>query len=275
MAITLDTLAAALSAPGSPKTINKASAVSEGAGTWHSLWKVGSLPAAGANPPTFSSGSSYIPTRATTGAVGQANAGAGNNLYLAGFSGNTTTAGSLILYDRLWACSGFGTVVTTAQNITTPGTLTAGRDPNSGADVEPWLEVYTAPGATTATWTVTGTDSTGTTGRTWTYTHPANAESVGQMMPLNAGTAVGGMRAPASFQASASSGTAGDIGLTLMRRIGMISVPTANIAAIAQDAFATGLPEIYDDACLAFMVQCTVTGTGQWLSMLSLAELTP
>lgn len=278
MAITLDAIANALIAPTSPKNIQKASMTTEGAGLFQSLWKAAGFPVAGANPPVFTAGSGYIPTRATTGAVGQANAGSGNNLYVAGLSGNSTVAGTIILYDRVWACSGFGTVITSLQSITTPGTLTSARDPNNGLDIEPFLEVYTAPGATTATWTITGTDSTGTTGRTWLYTHPANAETVGQLIPLgaaNAGTAVGGMRAPASFQASASSGTAGDIGITLMRRLATFSVPLANVGGQSQDAFATGLPEVPDDACLMFATQCTTTTSGLWQLLLSLVELTP
>jgi len=264
MAITTrDELIAALAA-AERQGIYKASLAAEGAGTSASLWKVAGRPAAGANPPLFSSGSGYIPTRATTGAIGQTNGGA-DPLCLLRAAMAGTTVGTLIVYDRLWACSGFGTVITTEQTIATPGTLTAGRAPNGGADVEPWLEVYTAPGATGATWTVKGTDSAGNTARTWTYAHPANAESVGQMMPLLPGGAspasTRGCDAPTSFQASATSGTAGDIGVTLIRRLVEIPLMLANVGVVL-DAIATALVEVPDDACLAMMVQCTTTNTG-------------
>lgn len=246
--------------------VYKASATSEGAGTWHSLWKVAGNPAAGSNPPAFSAGSGYTPTRATTGALGQTDGGT-DPLRAVRAAMASTTVGTLIIYDRLWACSGFGTVITTEQSITTPGSLPSGRDPNSGADVEPWLEVYTAPGATTATWTFKGTDSAGTTNRTWTYTHPANAETVGQMMPLLPGgaspAATLGVDAATSFQASASSGTAGDIGVTLIRRITEIPIMLANVGVVF-DAIALGLVEIPDDACLGMMVMCSTTSTGVW-----------
>lgn len=274
MAITLDSLAQALINPECPKPINVASATTKGAGTWHSMWKLPGLPAAGANPPAYTVGTGYIPTRATLGSVGQTNPAGGNNKYIASFSGNSTVAGQLIVYDRLWACSGLTTAAVTTLNVTTPGTLTVGRDPYNGGDVEPWLEVYTIPGATGAVWTLTGTDSTGTTGRTWTYTHPASAEVAGQMMPMTPGTAVGGCRVPASLGFSISTGTAGDIGITLMRRLATVSVTTANVEG-AKDAFALGLPEVYDDACLAFMIQCTAATSGQWLSQMSLAEMLP
>jgi hypothetical protein len=266
MAIDDTNIIAAMRAASPNRTFNKASIAAEGAGTFHSLWKVAGFPPAGANPPLFSAGAGYVPTKGTLGAFPFVNAVDPIENALCKFAQSGVTAGTLFIYDRLWACSGFGTVATTAQNIVTPGTLPAGRDPNNGEDVEPWLEVYTAPGATTATWTVTGTDSAGNAGRSWGYTHPANAESVGQMVPLmpgGVGTAAARstMRVPASFQASVSSGTAGDVGLTLMRRLGMAAVTSANLGQVI-DALATGLPEVYNDACLALMVQCSTTNTG-------------
>ena len=244
--------------------IIKASATAEGAATYHSLWKVATVPVAGSNPPAYTAGSGYIPTKATTGAFNFTNPGSGETRVLqAAMVG--ATVGTLFVYDRLWACSGFGTVVTTEQTITTPGTLTSGRDPQSGLDVFPFLEVYTAPGATTATWTFKGTDAAGNTNRTWTYTHPANAESVGQMMQLLPGGASPastiGCRVPTSFQASATSGTAGDIGVTLLRRIATIPLTIANLATVL-DYAQLGRAVVYDDACLAMQVLCTTTNTG-------------
>jgi len=269
VAIDLDSLLAAL--PSAEHDVYKASASAEGAGTWRSLWKVAGIPAAGPTPPAFGFGSGYVPTRATTGALGQTNP-AGNR-YLANVNLSASVVGSLIIYDRLWTCSGFGTVVTTAQNVVSGGSLPTGRTPVGASDVELWLEVYTAPGATGATWTITAPDGGGTS-RAYTYTHPSNAESVGQMMPVvPPAAAAAGVGIPTSFQASVSSGTAGDIGITLMRRLAIIPA-TANVAQ-ALDAFALGLPEVYDDACLALMVQCSTTSTGVYLGSISLPDLTP
>ncbi len=270
MAITsLDTLLAGLQ---QPYPLYKPSATSEGAGTWHSLWKSAGAPAAGSNPPLFSAGSGYTPTNATTGALPFTNPGSGNT-YLARSSIAGGTIGTLVLYDRLWACSGFGTVVTTAQNVTTPGTIPS-RDRDGaalGAGVELWGEVYTAPGATGATWTVSYTDQDGNTGQSATYTHPANAESVGQMFRFNLAAGDVGVRAVASFTASVSSGTAGDIGITLVRRIAEIPIMLANVAQLF-DAVALGLPRIYDSSCLAMMVQCSTTNTGLIQGSLTLAQ---
>lgn len=258
--------------------LNKVTVTNEGVGTWHSLWKVAGRPTAGSNPPAFGAGSGYIPTNATTGAIGQVNAAGGNELRAIALEANSTVAGKLIIYDRLWACSGFGTVITTAQNVTTPGTLTSGRLQAAGdySDVEAWLEVYTAPGASTATWTVTALDGAAAS-RAYTYTHPANAETVGQMMPLvPPSAAAAGIQQITSFQASATSGTAGDIGITLMRRIAVLNMP-GTIASMGgfKGALDLALARVRDDACLAAMVHCAGATTGIITADFGLSEVTP
>jgi hypothetical protein len=243
----------------------KGSLTAEGIGTWQSLWKANGQPAAGATPPAFGSGSGYVPTKDTAGAIGFGNPTSPAISALALMDFEFATAGRLQICDRLWACSGFSTVSTSAQNVVTPGSLPSGRDPFNGADVTPFIEVYTAPGATGATWTMTGVDAAGNTGRTWTYTHPANAETVGQMMQLLPGGAspatVLGCRQVTSFQCSVSSGTAGDVGVTLLRKIGKVTARAASDIGY-RDYAQLGLRQVYDDSCLMGRVMCSTTSTG-------------
>jgi hypothetical protein len=274
MAITDEsTLIAALKGVLGSRFLAKASATAEGLGTFHSLWKLAGQPGPGINPPLFSAGANYTPTKATAGAFPFVNGAAdGERAYLK-FAPLPGTAGTFIAYDRLWACSGFGTVVTTAQVVVTPGALPAARDPNAGLDVLPFIEVYTAPGATTATWTITGVDANGNAGRTWTYTHPANAESVGQMMLALPGGAspssTAGIRQVTQFQCSATSGTAGDVGVSLVRMGPTASSPIASQGPVL-DALLTGLPTVYNDSCIAFMTLCSTTNTGLLLGELAI-----
>lgn len=269
----MDALVAAL--PGQWKNLFKASQTAEGAGTWRSLWRAAGQPPAGATPPAANAGSGYVPTDATLGAFGFNNPSGGDLSYLGRLFAACATVGSLIVYDRLWACSGLGTVSTSSQAITTPGSLPSGRDPNTGRDVEPWVEVYTAPGATGANWDITGTDGEGNTSRNWRYVHPANAESVGQMLPLLPGgttpAAVLGCRQVTAFQCSASSGTAGDVGITLLRRVAEVPITLANVGQLF-DAFALGKPQVFDDACLALMILCSTTNTGALQGSLNIAQ---
>jgi hypothetical protein len=155
------------------------------------------------------------------------------------------------------------TAAAATLNITTPGTIPS-RDADGaalGPGVELWGEVYTAPGATGATWTVSYTNQAGTAARTASYTHPANAESVGQMFPFTLQAGDTGVRAVASFTTSISSGTAGSIGLTLMRRLATLPLASPNLAQVL-DMAALGMPRIYDSSCLALMVMCSTTSTG-------------
>jgi hypothetical protein len=214
-----------------------------------------------------------VPTKATAGAFPFLNSAVDGERAFLKFAPLGATAGTFIAYDRLWACSGLGTVVTTAQVVNTPGALPIARDPNLGVDVLPFIEVYTAPGATAATWTITGVDANGNAGRTWVYAHPANAESVGQMMLVLPGGAspatTAGIRQVTQFQCSATSGTAGDVGVTLVRM-----GPTASSAIASQgptlDALMTGLPTVYNDSCIAFMALCSTTNTGLLLGELAI-----
>ncbi len=276
MALVTDlNIVSALRAAATKRGYIKASLTTEGAGLFQSLWKAVGQPGAGANPPLFSAGAGYIPTKATVGAFDFTNGSTDGHLALLRMDMGSSTAGSIIIADRLWACSGFGTVITTAQVVTTPGTLPIGRDPNNGLDVEPWLEFYTAPGATGATWTVTGTDGLGNTARTWTYTHPANAETVGQMVPLLPGgaspAAVSTMRQLTQFICSATSGTAGDVGVTLLRRLPAATVLIAGVAD-SLDVLRTGAMPIYNDSCLFGLVACTTTNTGSIMGQIVIGE---
>lgn len=270
MAIT--TYAGLLAGSRTPIDFHKASATSEGGGTWHSCWKLAGTPlTAGSNPPNYTAGSGYTCSRTTAGALGQVNPASGN-LYLAGLSISSSTVGSIILYDRLWTCANFVTNSTPAQTITTPGSLPA-RDLNestNGVGVELWGEVYTAPGATGATWTVNYKDQDNNNGAA-TYTHPANAESVGQMFPFTLASGDYGVRSVVDFACSISSGTAGVIGITLLRRIAEIPITLAGCKR-TYDAMSLGFPRIYNDSCLAWMVRCSTTASGNFFGSVTFAE---
>lgn len=257
---TLDQLIAALAA-APERPFFKASQTSEGAGLYHSLWKAAGYPAAGVNPPVKTAGSGYIPNGATLGALARPNPTGGNLGYLAKVLAQGATLGSLILYDRLWACSAFDCNINTLQAITTPGTID--RPDALGARTELWGEFYTAPGATgTPTVTVTYTNQDGTGSRSATYARAAaNAEAVGQMVPFLLQAGDTGVRAVADLTFSAATGSVGDMGLTILRRIATIPMSLIN-APSNLDAIAGALAKLDDNACLAFKVLCSATNTG-------------
>jgi hypothetical protein len=235
---------------------HKPSATAEGAATFHSLWALAGYPIAGATPPAYTAGSGYIPTNATAGSIPFINPASGETI-LSFLNVAGGVSGTLIIYDRLWHCSGFTTAAAATLPVTTPGTINRYTD---FTGIELWGEVYSAPGATGATWTCSYTNQAGTTGRTATYTHPANAESVGQMLPFLLDAGDTGVQSIASFTTSATSGTAGSIGVTLLKRLA--EIPLCPGVKNALDVFSLGAPRIRNNACLAFMVQCSGTSTG-------------
>lgn len=260
--MTITTLDGAIAGLQPPAAFYKASATSEGAGTFHSLFLVAGQPGAGSTPPAYTAGSGYTCSNSTAGAIPFTNPSSGETeLFKLAAAGSTL--GSLIVYDRLWTCSGLTTAAAATLNITTPGALPS-RDAGGttdGVGVELWGEVYTAPGATGATWTCTYTNSAGTGSKTATYTHPANAESVGQMFRFTLAAGDVGVRSVQSFTTSGTSGTAGSIGITLLRRLAILPFTAANVAQVL-DMGALGMPRLYDGTCLALMVLCSATNTG-------------
>lgn len=258
MAITtMDGLVSALAA-GQKLDFFKASQTAEGAGTWHSLWKAAGNPPAGANPGSLAGA---IPTDATLGAFAFTNPGIAQLSYIVQAIASITTVGKLVLYDRLWhnsEMSGTQTVSETTLGAVPDLTRYTG---TGSVGNELWAEFYTAIGATGATLNVKYKDEGGSDSSYATYVHPANAESVGQMAHLQLLSPDTGITKATAYHWSGTTSTAGNFGLTIIRRLVEIPLPLIN-AGMLLDAMALGMPQVKDDACLALMVQCSTTNTG-------------
>lgn len=274
MAITTDAGLKAAFAGGQRITFGRDVLTGEGFGTWISLWKAAGYPAAGATPPAYTAGSGYAPDYSTTGALPFVNPSSATTYLLRAASQQQWNAAApvapvyssvLTLYQRIWHCSGMSMNSGSAQTITTPGTADA-----SGVGVEIWGEIYTAGGATAATWTISYTDQDGNTGQTASYAHPNNAETANQMFPFTLAAGDTGARAVASATLSAT-GTAGDFGITLLKRICEIPIRPAGEFTVL-GPYETGLITIPDSACLAFMASCNTTAFGPITGSLVLGQ---
>jgi hypothetical protein len=251
--VTLSDLVEAL-ANAQNVSVLKLSATAEGAGTWHSLWAVGGMPAAGAAP----GATAIAPDNTTVGAMKLNEATGGDSNYFGRISIRNATAGSLILYDRLVTVSGLSGSQTTVDTAVNNTPLTRYTD---GVGVELWAEFYGAIGATTATLNVKYTDQDGNTNQAGTYVHPANAESVGQMVPIVLASGDSGVRAVTNYHWSTNTGSAGNFGFTLLKRLLTINFPVTNIGCNLS-ALDHGITKREAAACIAMMVQCTTTNTG-------------
>ena len=81
------------------------------------------------------------------------------------------------------------------------------------------------------------------------------------MFPFSLASGDDGVKSIQSVTLSATTGTAGNFGLTLLKRKAEIPLSSANIGTVL-DAVSLGLPPILNDSCLAFMVLTTATNTG-------------
>lgn len=256
MAITtMDGVVAAISG-GQNEYIYKAAVTAEGAGTWHSHWKTAGNPTAGATPAV---GAGVAPTKATTGAFIFTNPGASITSYLLQLSVQNTSRATIRLYDRLVHTSGLSGTSTVSQTVNSAAIT---RPDALGAGTELWLEFYSAIGATGATLTVTYTNQDGTASRTGTYVHPANAESVGQMVPVTLQSGDTGVRSVQSVIWSVSTGTLGDFGIVILRHLAFYPIISADSSGEGYDFARLGMPRIYDDACIAIAVFASGTSTG-------------
>lgn len=263
MAITTqDGLFAALS--GAQRRNLQKQSVTTVAGGFYSLWRANGNPGAGATP---GSAAGVVCTSATTGAIPYTNPTGGNTMYIGRASDAQATAGTLIVYDRLIHSDSLSGTLTTAQAIGTPA-LT--RD-TTGEDVELWLEWTTATGATASNVTVSYTNQAGTAGRTTPSVALIASAPANRMQPLPLQAGDSGVRAVASLTLSASTGTAGNFGIVLMRRKAVFLIPSANSVDV-QDALRTGLPVLEDYSCLFLVLLASTTSSGLILPNIDFAQ---
>lgn len=91
------------------------------------------------------------------------------------------------------------------------------------------------------------------------------------MVPLTLAVGDTGVRKATAYSWSISTGTAGDFGLVIVRRLAEIPFTLIN-AGQALDFAALGMPRVYDNACLALAVLCSTTNTGQLQGSVLLGE---
>lgn len=241
------------------RNFQKASVTAKAAGTYQSLWTTAGMPGAGSAP---GSTAGAIPTSSTAGAIPFTNA---NVSYLQRMAAQGATVGTVILYDRLVHSDGLSGTVATAQTVGTP-TLTRATD---GIGVEIFLEWYTATGGTAATVTASYTNTTPTAGRTTVSLTIQATPVAGQMqfLPLQAGDL--GVTAVASVTLSGTTGTAGNFGITLVKRIAEVPITLANVGNVYDQIVG---PIVEDSSCLALMVLCSTTNTGLMSGNIRIAQ---
>lgn len=241
-----------------PLPIQKASVSSAVAGGFQSLWTAAGNPAAGST-----GGAACDET--TNGALWFPSLTAGQSAYLARAAISSSVVGTVILYDRLVHTSALAGNVNTLQSFTTASLPRY----TTGLGVEAWLEWYTATGTGTPTVAVSYTNSDGTSGRSASAFGGALTASVpaSRMVPLALQAGDKGVRSVESLQLSVATSTAGNFGITLLKRLAALPCNTANVKQLYNWA-SLGCPFLGDygnEPCLAMMVFTSTTTTGNVL----------
>lgn len=256
---TRDQLMNALANNSSRIFIDKASLANAAAGQFFSLWTSAGVPTAGIAPTA-----AVVPTNATAGSFGFANQTAPVTSYLAWLCFLNGNSGSnMEIHDRLAHMGGLSGTVTTAQGAlslvtTNPGVARIGATDYS--DVQWWLEVYTAMGATGVNATVAVTYNDDTTGNLAVVALGATPRQ-GRMYPLLSAVAGKFIKAVNSVTLSATTGTAGNFGITATRPRTSLS-NNVLLKTETYDWAQLGIPEIPNNSCLFPLMMCTTTSTG-------------
>jgi len=222
-------------------------AASPVAGRLTSLWQYNGARGQG----SVASASGENPVNTTNGSLKQVDPAGGKQLWLVGVAAACNAVGTLFLFDRLAAESGNSGTVTTAQTLTGCSVNRYTGAESVGNQI--FIEITTAVGATGTTVTASYTNQDGTAGRTTTATSfGATGLNEAQrliMLPLQAGDT--GVRSVESVTVLATTGTAGDFTVLILRPLPVLPLPVIGQGAVRDSI--SGLPgliEIKTDACL-------------------------
>jgi hypothetical protein len=218
------------------------------AGQYTSLWTFNRFPRGAGDA---AGGTAINPDNTTQGALGQVDASGGRTKYCSGAFTYASVACVVSWYDRLAVIGGLSGSVTTAQSTT--GLSVTRYTGAESAGNEIWIEIYTIIGTTATTLTVSYTNQDGTSGRTSSAVVIGGAgrrEATRLIrIPLTLGDT--GVRSVESVTLAGTTGTAGDFGVVIQRRLLDAAISFAGTRVLTDMLTQLGAyPQIKDGACL-------------------------
>lgn len=236
------------------------------AGRITSLWQYNGNPSGGVPPTTVA-----VPTNATAGSLKQTNPGGGRQKWLLGATAASSAAGTLLIYDRLLHIGNLSGTVATAQTV--GGTLTRYTGTASVGN-QIWLEIYTQIGVTGTTVSSIYTDQDGNSSTTQTTSiGNTGLREAQRIIPLTLASGNSGVRGVTSVTLAATTGTAGNFGISIIRPLMIIPLGLLGCGSV-RDLIA-GLPgiiEIQPDACISFAWLANSTAAPQIIGSLHMIE---
>ena len=232
-------------------------------GRLHSLWSMGNL--GGAKPST-----PIAPTNETAGALPFVNSA--DVRRIAQVEASYGTLGMIIICDRLSHQGELSGTVTEEQTTNLPtAALTRYTD---GVGVMAALEIYTAVGSTGTTVSARYTNEAGTAERITplfafgvTGTQDVNRFAI---LPLAGGDR--GVRSVESVTLSASTGTAGDFGVTLFKPLFVCPVIVAGQQLLFDSILGMcgNMPQVLNNACLFCLFVTQTSASGMFMASINI-----
>lgn len=265
------TLRSKVAAPWQRVCITKSAVYFPGGGVC-SLWTA--PPLAGAIPT-----SPEALTSAKVGAVDRVFDSAGTQrlaqTILGNSNGSSSGGGTLVLVDRLWHQGGLDSTSTLAQPLNTPPSILTRY--TSGVGVIAALELYTAIGAAVTMATLSYTNQAGVSGRT---SQPVALGGNGRsealrLIPIPLATGDSGVRSVSNLTLGASTGGAGQFGVTLFKPL--LAFPVFHYAQGTRvfdgvvEMFGQ-MPSITAGACLSWLYMSFQAFTGAFNAELKIVE---
>jgi len=212
-------------------------------------------------------------TQTTTGGLAFSAPAGSHTLYLGRISAALGSLGSLMLYDRLGHMSGLDGTSVGSQSVSSSALPSSGSRCNSnGVGVDWFVECYTTLGVSARTLTVTYTDDTPTGSLTTTVQIPASFRQ-GGLLQIPPGAGKRAIKSIESVQLSASTGTAGNFGITAARRIPGGHIPGAHAGGGSdRGPLDLNLVAVHSDTCFWPVVVANTTTLNPFYIDLTLIE---
>lgn len=259
---TADDLIKALGNNNSRIVIQKAPITGFASGQLISLWRATGVPGQGAIPTA-----AVLCTSSLLGMIGFANQTAPAKSYIAQlYTVNSIGLSTLEIRDRLGHMGGLDGTLITAQTVgldllTTGGGLADDRRGDANySDTQWFLEWYAATGASAVNATVAVTYDNGSTGNLAAFPIAASRPA-SLLIPLVSAVPGRFIRGVVSVTLSATTGTAGNFGVTATRLRTSQPQFQTNVGNVS-DWQQLGLPDVPNDACLMMNVLTTATSSG-------------
>lgn len=247
--------------------IDKASIASQTSASFSSLWRATGQPGQGAIPTSVA-----VCNDTLLGGIGFTQQTSPATSYIGILQSLSSNASQTMeIHDRLVHMGGLSGTVATAQTVgidldalLATDDLDARKGDANYSDVQWWLEWYSATGSSVVSATVNVTYNDGTTGNLTAFnlsaTRPAS-HLIGLNNYIPASAAGKFIRGVVSVTLSATTGTAGNFGVTATRYRAANFMPIAN-ARFTSDWAACGLPEVVNNSCLMVIMMVSTTSTG-------------